>query len=936
MTLPPLDGTLLFYTHLCAQVGLQPRPKLAVVPKNVPITKSLHVVRCAVEDEVCMILGGDEPATAALTGRSGAGKTTTAAAMVGERQGPVRCRNNETEDQARTRLNRVRALFPDGVVWLRVGKGEGLPDRLPPLMLKLAQALHKDVLKMCVRGPGVGEDGESYVKRIVEQKSLRCLVVADDVWESEVVDKLRKTGMWVLLTTRRAESTVGAEQRVVVDKLTELEAEDVLRGAAELPQGERLCDDAMKVLEICEFVAMDIALVGSWTSVRTTNGIPKTKKAWARTVGEIEAQIDHVRDQGLVGNAGGMGDLDRLAVLRAGFKYLGIQDPLAQPLYVALAVFPDGYSFGTSDAAVLLDDGEVAMGLISILERWGILREDISGRYRLHDAHVDFARDKLMGWEHVRQTAVDRWTSHISRMEFAVSIDVHVLLNIWQVLEQVEGKGWFDTRPYDDQLISIDTMDHSKMLAVHVVAELYGHDRKFCERDAIMKKVLEQCDGYPGGCVEVQMAALYFTRNSLRWQGRWDESIDVERRLGEVIRPDLQLQLPFQGTGVVQKSMMFSLYAVCAKATRRYKDAEEWFRKVLKAEEDGGRAGSYQMCWVMFELGLCAREAGRPGEAEELLKRALETSEIKMGPESLEVAAALHELGRCLREARRPGEAEELLERALEIFEIKSGADDPQVAQTLYELGLCVREAGRPGEAEELLKRALNISGTRRGSDDLQAAYTLRELGRYARQAGQAGEAEELLKPAGEIEEANFGANDPQLAVALCSLGLNMRDVGRQGEAEELFRRALEIKEAKLGADDPQLAATMHEVGVCMLEVGRLGEAEAWLRRALEIKEAKLGTHDPQVAFTLQKLGRCVRAAGRPGDAEALLRRALEIKEAEWGSDDPEVSVVLGELSRCVWEVGRPEEAEALCSRAWDIAMPQVVLCTSCTSWVGV
>lgn len=151
------------------------------------------------------VLGGEGgPALAPLTGRSGAGKTT-AADMVGE-QGPVCPGAGETEDQARTRLHRVRALFPDGVVWLRVGKGQGSADRLPALMLKLAVRVREDVMKESVDAPAVGEDGETYLKQTVSRESLRCLVVADDVWEVEVIEKLRKTGMWVLLTTRTASS----------------------------------------------------------------------------------------------------------------------------------------------------------------------------------------------------------------------------------------------------------------------------------------------------------------------------------------------------------------------------------------------------------------------------------------------------------------------------------------------------------------------------------------------------------------------------------------------------------------------------------------------------------------------------------------------------------------------------------------------------------
>ncbi|CAM9091318.1 unnamed protein product, partial [Laminaria digitata] len=269
---------------------LQPRPKLASVPPGVPMGQSWYTVRDGVVDRVCDILGGDGgPVVAALTGRSGAGKTTAAAAMVGERQGPIRPRTGETEDQARTRLDRVRARFSDGVVWLRVGKGAGGADRLPPLMRKLAKTLHEHVMKSHVDAPEVGEEGESYVKKIVELTKKRCLVVADDVWEEEVVEKLRETGMWVLLTTRFP-VMVKPGERVFVDKLGETEAENVLRGAANLPPGHRLCDDAVQVLEICGFTAMDIAFVGSWSSVRSASGVPKSNRVWARAVTDIKAQ----------------------------------------------------------------------------------------------------------------------------------------------------------------------------------------------------------------------------------------------------------------------------------------------------------------------------------------------------------------------------------------------------------------------------------------------------------------------------------------------------------------------------------------------------------------------------------------------------------------------------------------------------------------------
>lgn len=221
-------------THpFCTQARQQQQPKLARAPKHAPTTKPWHAVRDGVVQRVAEILGGDGgPTVAALSGRSGAGKTSAAAAMVGER-GPVRPRTGESEDVTRTRLDRVRALFPDGVVWLRVGRGGGAADRIPSLMHNFAMEVWEGVMQKRVNPPAVGGSGESYVRKIMLQESLRYLVVADDVWEAGVLEKVRKTGMWVLLTTRQP-SLVRHNETVVVDQLAQEEAEEVLRGATGL------------------------------------------------------------------------------------------------------------------------------------------------------------------------------------------------------------------------------------------------------------------------------------------------------------------------------------------------------------------------------------------------------------------------------------------------------------------------------------------------------------------------------------------------------------------------------------------------------------------------------------------------------------------------------------------------------------------------------
>lgn len=96
------------------------------------------------------------------------------------------------------------------------------------------------------------------------------------------------------------------------------------------------------------------------------------------------------------------------------------------------------------------------MGAITTLEMWGVLRADASDKYRMYDAHVDFARDKLVNWEYVRKPAVDRWTARISQLDVELGIDTYALLNMWRALEQAGGEGWFESRPYGDQIIRMN------------------------------------------------------------------------------------------------------------------------------------------------------------------------------------------------------------------------------------------------------------------------------------------------------------------------------------------------------------------------------------------------------------------------------------------------------------------------------------------------
>lgn len=82
------------------------------------------------------------------------------------------------------------------------------------------------------------------------------------------------------------------------------------------------------------------------------------------------------------------------------------------------------------------------------MKRWGVLGKDVSEKYSMHDAHVDFARGMLDKREDLREQAVQRWTSHISRLGVAVCTDLFALFVMWRVLEfEVGGERWWVSCP---------------------------------------------------------------------------------------------------------------------------------------------------------------------------------------------------------------------------------------------------------------------------------------------------------------------------------------------------------------------------------------------------------------------------------------------------------------------------------------------------------
>lgn len=725
-------------------IGHLPKPaaKLANIPKGTPTRKSWHVARRQVMESVLEALTDmDGPRLVGLVGDSGAGKTTVASEIV--------------------RSTNVREAFSGGIVWLSVKTAD--KERLPSLMLQLARMVHQEIEGSIGRSPDASDDGVAYVKQRVEKvhrrKGLRCLVVADNVWEKEVISKLLETGMSVLMSTRDEKLVTKAQGEVVgVDELSEADAQAVLRKAAELTPGCRLPDEAVDLIELCGRVAMYLAFVGRWSTVRGR----QDRTAWSDATGKVRAEMEKVQIDSVADNLAEYRSRRRKAILRAGFEDLaaGSDDGRVPRLYLSLTVMPDGQVFTVKDAAVLLydrapsveDEASVEI-VVETLERWTVVHST-EGGYRMHDAHSSFARENLMDDRNMRRSALKRWVGAISSLDALRSTDPFHLKGRWLAVEVVGGGSWDETRPYMAALAVVD------------------------ESDPLLRTSLEAVARFQGA------------------QEDWKGASASWRRLLEIEKRDLGADHP-------RVLNTLRSLADCAVRLRDVKQAEEWYEKErqtlpltmakMKLQGDGDKDEGFDDADDLAYLAstMLTLAPDKQAEAEELLRRSLEIQEAKLGREDLGVAHTLHKLAICVGQAGKHGEAESLLKRCLGIREAKLGREDLGVAYTLHVLGLGARTAGRLDEAGELFRRCLRIRETKLGREDLQISYTLYNLGECVLRAGRLGEAEGLLRRCLSIQEAGLRPTNEEMATTLDTLGVCVREAGRLEEADVLSRRSM-------------------------------------------------------------------------------------------------------------------------------------------------
>ncbi|GIV82981.1 MAG: hypothetical protein KatS3mg051_2335 [Anaerolineae bacterium] len=264
----------------------------------------------------------------------------------------------------------VRAAFPDGVIWLALGREPNLTARQEDLYLLLTGEREN------FKDPA---QGRLFLAPALQEKT--CLVILDDLWELEHAEafplRLEGARARFLITTRNGELLQTLQAKPFL--LEELTPDQALHLLAEWAGQEvsSLPPTACEVARECGYLPLALAMVGAF--------VRQNPESWERALHRLQKA-----------------DLEKLRCLFPGYKHSTLLAALevsvaalpkdARARYLDLAVFPEEEAipldvlraFWGLDADDVADLAETFVG--RSLARW----EETGRSLRLHDLQHDY------------------------------------------------------------------------------------------------------------------------------------------------------------------------------------------------------------------------------------------------------------------------------------------------------------------------------------------------------------------------------------------------------------------------------------------------------------------------------------------------------------------------------------------------------------------
>ncbi|CAM9933909.1 unnamed protein product, partial [Ectocarpus sp. 12 AP-2014] len=781
------------------------------------------------------------------------------------------------------------------------------------------------------------EHAVNHLQGVRQEGNVRCLVVLDDVWDTQVVPLFLLTGLHSLMTTRDL-AVFPRDLRGVcteVEMLTDAEALELLktasRATAAIPTNE-----GQNVANDCGVLPLPLAIVGAMGSSRADPDSAETLRG-VHALLQQEPQL--VKDP--VGGVLAVSFRELKGAARKRFRQLGVPAKRARAPVDMVAHLWELASargmYGDPDDTTLLVHYLVDKSLVKVEEH----------AYYLHDLVLDFAKDELRKLREKVRLVNSRQAQYLGRMsivkDYAEAGEVlgglYALMALWRSVEDLSGDNQLEASTY-----GATTKPSEESESSQDVADLnWAMGRLFNSRWAISGKFAEAEPLYDR-CQEIQENVL----------GREHPTPanTVHSRAGLLVK---------QGEASVFSEYCCQCWRLCLSF--------------------------YLFCLALQQPGACLTRHGKLAEADPLYDRCQAIYEKVVGPEHPSVAATLHSradllaeqvrgirfvvslpappfimrtirivellmLGRVeegcalhlvlclklkdwslqLRSLRSPlacllpdetgkfAEAEPLYDRCQAIYEKVLGPDHPSVAVALQSRAGLLAEQGKFAEAEALHDRCQVFNEKVLGPEHPSVAATLHSRAGLMVKQGKFAEAEALSDRCQVIDEKLLGPDHPSVATTLHNLAGLSVEQGKFAEAEALYDRYQAIKKV-LGAEHPSVAATLHSRAGLLKKQGKVAEAEPLYDRCQIFKEKVLGPEHPSVAVTLHNRAGLMVKQGKSVEVEALYDRCQVLKEKVLGPAHPSVATTLHNGAGLLKNQGKHDQAIPLLERALTIRM---------------
>lgn len=268
----------------------------------------------------------------------------------------------------------VQAAFPDGIIWLPIGRDPNLPARQEDLYLILTG--ERENFKDAVQG-------RLFLNRALPEKA--CLVILDDVWGARHVEAFPRlppeARARYLLTTRNREVLQTLRAQIFsLDVLSEEQALTLLADWAGQPL-EELPPEARAVAKECSYLPLALAMVGAF--------VRRNPESWASALRRLQnADLEKLRTP-----FPGYEHPNLLAALAVSVEAL---PQTARERYLDLAVFPEEAAIPLSIlrafwAPLGLGEEDIDDLATTLVDR-SLARRDEAGALRLHDLQHDYMR----------------------------------------------------------------------------------------------------------------------------------------------------------------------------------------------------------------------------------------------------------------------------------------------------------------------------------------------------------------------------------------------------------------------------------------------------------------------------------------------------------------------------------------------------------------